>query len=365
MTGANDWQDIRNAVDRMDIDTAKSCLRLVLGRIRLLKEPFNQTALSEENISGLVELYDRPLTSGDSIVRWDPGAGCTHVHVVMGDSFAGGMKRALKELGWTDTHKMIVMSENYAIGPLRGLDSPEGRTKRNEWFRDHIAGAFGACPDAEEAYAGLLDRMNRIPENAAVILWASRSVREQTGLRHALHLLRAKPNPILAFDPCAICDRLAGRADDPAVCRRSGEITPARLKEALEKRFGKADGSAGPGNAGRLPKEDIARLSADWLSISARDGVLRIWRDGAVQEVPEDHFDRYLLETLDRIHPPAGDDGFVKCARLIGEAVGRSEQDIGDDYFEYRVRELVLQGVLDIRGVPLAGMRFYSVRRKR
>ncbi|MGN7384043.1 DUF3658 domain-containing protein [Paenibacillus sp. SAFN-117] len=43
---------------------------------------------------------------------------------------------------------------------------------------------------------------------------------------------------------------------------------------------------------------------------------------------------------------------FLKSARLIGEAIGYCEQDIGDSFFEYRLRELIYEGVLEIKGVP-------------
>lgn len=76
--------------------------------------------------------------------------------------------------------------------------------------------------------------------------------------------------------------------------------------------------------------------------------------------VPADYYDSYLL---DKLKPPAGDHGFVKAARLIGEAIGYCEQYVGDSYFEYRLRELIYNGTLEIKGLP-AAMRFYSVRRK-
>lgn len=91
--------------------------------------------------------------------------------------------------------------------------------------------------------------------------------------------------------------------------------------------------------------------------------MLRIWRDDAVVEVPADSYDQYLLEKLDLLQSRAGNDGFLRAARLIGEAIGHCDQTIGDDYFEYRLRTLIYDGVLEIKGVP-AAMRYYSVRRK-
>ncbi len=53
----------------------------------------------------------------------------------------------------------------------------------------------------------------------------------------------------------------------------------------------------------------------------------------------------------------------MKSARLIGEVIGYLDQYIGDEYFEYRVRHLIMNGVFEIEGIPKA-MWFYSVKLK-
>ena len=134
---------------------------------------------------------------------WDPHPACTHVHVVMGDSFGGSLKRVLKELGWAQHHKIITINDNYAIGPIGNLDSPEGRRMRSEWFRSHIADTiFEDDDERQEEYTAILNKLKQIPERAEIVVWASRSVQEQAGLRLAIHLLRRVPNPIRVFDPC-------------------------------------------------------------------------------------------------------------------------------------------------------------------
>jgi len=284
---------------------------------------------------------------------WDPDPGCTHVHIVVGESFAGSMKQALKGLGWAVKHKLITMKENYAIGPIGSLDSPEGRKMRSDWFQNNITEAFETYIHFEEEYNDTLYKLNQIPEQAEVIVWTSRSVREQIGMRHSLHLLRNKRNTIHVYDACAICEELYNRPDASIEYRHSGEIPPDKLREALMR----MDSSC------KLSAADIARLSKEWLAISEQGGILRIWQNDAVHEVLADYYDQYLLEKLDKLRPPTSDNEFLKSARLIGEAIGYCEQDIGDSFFEYRLRELIYEGVLEIKGVP-AGMRFYSIRRK-
>jgi len=343
---------IKEAINLLSDKTSKSYLTFILAQIQRLKE---QKAPPEDAIAELIRLYDHIMEYPDTKSIWDPHPACSHVHVVMGDSFAGSMKQTLKALGWEEAHKIITIRDNYAIGPIGNLDSPEGRKKRNDWFRLHIADTlFDDGEDLEEEYTATLNKLKQIPERAEIIVWASRSVREQTGMRLALYWLRHAPNPIRVGDACSASDALFHRTDASGTYRRSGEIPPDQLKQVLMK----SDSSR------ELSAADMEKGAAEWQAISEQGGVLRIWQNEAIREVPADYFDSFLLETLDQIRPAAGEQGFVKCARLIGEVLGRCEQDIDDSYLEYRVRELIYQGILEIRGIP-AGMRFYSVRRHR
>ncbi len=275
-----------------------------------------------------------------------------HVHMVVGHSFAGSLRLALAQMEGPDSHELIVLEEHYAVGPLGGLDSREGRTARSQWFSAHITDGGKAYDHFEEEYTILLAYISRIPPQAEVILWAGENASEQAGLRHALYLLRDKPNPVSIYNACAICEKQFNRPDAFIQYRHSGEIPPDKLRQALLA----VDGS------GRLTLEERSRLEQEWLDLSGQKGNLRIWERGAVTEVPEDYFDGYLLEKLDVLRVP-GDERFLKAARLLGEAIGYCEQNIPDYYFEYRLWELVNAGVLEIRDGP-AEIRYYNIRRR-
>ncbi|MGN7759898.1 DUF1835 domain-containing protein [Paenibacillus sp. 22594] len=300
-------------------------------------------------------MYDELMGQLGKVDYWDPGPDCTHVHVVVGDSFAGSMKQALKNLGWSDLHKLIILRDNYAIGPLGGLDSPEGRLSREKWFREHISHGLEryTVAEYEDEYAELLGMLKRIPQQAVIVLWISRSVREQTGIRHALYLLRGTVHRISLYDACEICEGLFNTPGASIIYRSSGEIPADKLREA----FLRMDSN------GLLDSSAVNHMQDQWIQIAEKNGVLRIWEDSGVVEVAADYYDNYLLEKLDSLRPPKEDQGFVKSARLVGEVLGYCDQHIGDSYFEYRIRQLINDGILEIKGIP-AAMRFYSIRRQ-
>lgn len=279
-------------------------------------------------------------------------ANCTQVHIVVGRSFAGSMKLALDQLEEPGSRGMVVLMEHYAVGPLGALETREGRAARSQWFSAHITDGCKEYDHFEEEYTFLIARIAQIPPRAEVILWAGDNASEQAGLRHALYLLRDKPNPVSVYNACAICEKLFNRPDASIQYRHSGEIPQDKLRQAL----------LAVNGSGRLTLEERGRLEQEWLDIAQQKGNLRIWEHGAVTEVPDHYFDGYLLEKLDGLRE-TGDERFLKAARLLGEALGYCEQNIPDYYFEYRLRELVNAGILEMQTEP-AAMRYYSVRRK-
>ncbi|WP_071394780.1 DUF3658 domain-containing protein [Bacillus tuaregi] len=73
--------------------------------------------------------------------------------------------------------------------------------------------------------------------------------------------------------------------------------------------------------------------------------------------------DDYIIQKAIKLHKQQKKKSFMKSARLIGEVIGYLDQYIGDEYFEYRVRHLIMNGVFEIEGIPKA-MWFYSVKLK-
>lgn len=354
-----DMLAIKKAVSTLRDEEVKQYLTGILAGIGELKEQHGQLERPldkhmAEPVAELIEQYSSLMSLPAQRAFWDPAPDSTHVHILCGDSFGGSMKQVLKEFGWTATHKLIILRENYAIGPLDQLDTPVGRKLRSDWFRQHIHEYFTVSDECEREYSELLDNLEQIPEQAKIIIWTSGNACEQTGLRLIAHLLGKRPNEIIVCDACEICEELFNRPDAYINYYHSGEIPSDKLREALLRID---EGS-------RLGAADIARLSQEWKEISRQSGALRIWQEDTLLEVPAEYYDSYLLEKLDSLQPPPGDDGFLKSARLVGEALGYCEQYVGDAYFEHRVRELIYSGVLEIKGVPTA-MRFYSIRRRK
>ena len=114
-------------------------------------------------------------------------------------------------------------------------------------------------------------------------------------------------------------------------------------------------------NAEPLSLEERRHMEQEWVDLAVQPGLLRLMKDGEIQSVPEDAIDEYIMQKARELTLTRQPGEFIKSARLVGEVLGHLEQAVGDAFIEYRVRQLIIQGRLEMEGKPHA-MRFYSVR---
>ncbi|MDI3410233.1 DUF3658 domain-containing protein [Bacillus sonorensis] len=72
-------------------------------------------------------------------------------------------------------------------------------------------------------------------------------------------------------------------------------------------------------------------------------------------------FDPLIIDKTRELQKNRSQKDFIVCPRVVGEVLGHLNEYIGDEFIEYRIRELIYKGVFEIKGVPKA-MRFYSIR---
>ncbi|MCY8401033.1 DUF3658 domain-containing protein [Bacillus haynesii] len=74
-------------------------------------------------------------------------------------------------------------------------------------------------------------------------------------------------------------------------------------------------------------------------------------------------YDSFIIGKLAQLQKNRSAKTFINCPRLVGEVIGHLEENIGDEYIEYRILELIRKGIFEMEGVP-TGMRYFSVRLK-
>ncbi len=340
--------EIRKAINRLSLQEAKQLITIVKLQLDLAERDTHE---KEDLYKNLKELFEKLLAPNHQISIWEPNDTAAKVHIAFGDSFAGSLKIAIKQLGIEDTNKMIIFHDQFSIGPLWRLHETAGRAYRAEWFRDRI-NHENDDDDFDTCYQTIIEQIDLIPAGASIVIWSGNNAHEQAGLRYAVYLLRNRRNHIFTFNAAEACERRFNTPDRLINYVHAGEIP----LEKLLKVFGEIE------NSGPLSFDTRKLLEEEWVSLANHHSVLRIWDGERILNVDENYYDSYLLKTIERLHTDRSNHDFIKAARVIGEALGHCDQYVGDSYFEYRLRQLIYNQSLEIKGVPRA-MRYYSVRR--
>lgn len=275
------------------------------------------------------------------------------VHILFGDSASGSLKRVLKEMELQDEEKVISFSDLFSIGPVWQLNDEVGLNQRYEWIKNHLILDDDYIDKYQHHFNTTTSMINAIPNDVPIIIWGGENSHEQTALRYVLYLLKDKDNDIFLVNTTKQYKNQFDVPDTDCYPLHTGEIIPEKLRLIYEKSR----------QVFPVSQEQRKKLEEEWQELSSTQEVLRIWGNNEIKNVDEAYYDDYIINKAKKLHKERKNNEFMKSARLIGEAIGDLDQYIGDEYFEYRVRSLIMKGVFEIEGVPKA-MRFYSVKLK-
>ncbi|MBP3038738.1 DUF1835 domain-containing protein [Bacillaceae bacterium Marseille-Q3522] len=263
-------------------------------------------------------------------------------HIVCSDSAAGSLRVALHY-----PKKVISFPVSLSIGPLGKLEDKAGQAYRNEWLYDHIN--FEGEFEYETLFTISLYEIADIPENIPIYIWYADNANEQTGIRFIFHLIKNKANDIYLIHVNNYVTSYNVPREKEEPLRYTSQLQASEIKKILEKCKGEMP----------VSKETRLQFQKEWEILSQTKGVLHIWENNKIRGVAEDYYDPLIINTLERMHKKQEKKDFIKTGKLIGEMLQQAD-DLDSSYLEYRVRQLVYDGILMLKGVPKS-MRHYRV----
>lgn len=272
------------------------------------------------------------------------------IHILFGASASGSLKFVLREMGLEKKERVISFWDTFSIGPVWQWHEQHGIQSRFEWMKKCISDEYDEFPDYQQRVEKTINQIHSIPEGVHITIWASDNAHEQTGLRYVVHLLKEKNVDISLINTTVEYVELFLVKKVKYTPLHSGEIPPEKLQIIYEQGRGKL-----------FTDHDKEDLEKEWISLAESQETLRIWRTGRIQSVPEDYYDEFIIKKAKVLHSKQRTRDFMKSARLIGEVLGHLDQYVGDEFLEYRLRELIDKGVFKVEG-SLEAMRYYSVK---
>ncbi|WP_430413743.1 DUF1835 domain-containing protein [Lederbergia citrea] len=244
----------------------------------------------------------------------------------------------------------MTFSDMFSIGPIWQLHERKGKQERFEWLKIRMNDEFD---EYKLRFEKTINEIKSIPEGVPITIWIADNAHEQTGLRYVMHLLKGKNNDINLINTTKVYGKLFNAKKYTILLHlHSGEIPPEKLHLIYE------NGWRPP-----LTQREREELEKEWLELANSRDTLRIWRNDRIAIVSEDYYDQYMINTAKKLYRHCNPDEFIMSARLIGEVLGHLDQYVGDQFLEYRLRQLIEKGVFDMEG-SLKAMRFYRIRLK-
>ncbi|MBN6187785.1 DUF1835 domain-containing protein [Aneurinibacillus sp. BA2021] len=273
------------------------------------------------------------------------------VHILFGDSPAGSLKVALKDLGVYKEENVITFWDMFSVGPVWRLHEETGKEARFDWMKNSVNNKCEDFYEYKQRFQNTINEIKSISESIPVTIWIAENSHEQTGLRYVLHLLKGKTNEIKVINTTKVFNEHFNRIDIKYVVLHTGEIPPEKLHVIYEQSE----------HNQFLLRHERERLEQEWLTLADSHEVLRIWRNGKIQSVSVDYYDQYIINMAKKLYCKRKPKDFIKSARLIGEVLGHLDQYVGDEFLEYRLRKLIEKGIFEVEG-SLKAMRYYSVK---
>ncbi|WP_347792299.1 DUF1835 domain-containing protein [Solibacillus sp. CAU 1738] len=297
--------------------------------------------LSQDELNGLIEEINRQIHSyrqSTTIQEKQQGA----IHIVMSESAAGSLR-----VGLPRPKTVIGVPDSLSIGPLWKLHEKIGQNFRNEWLFENI-NYEQEDGEMQQKFNNTLLQIEDISNDVPIYIWYGNNADEQIGLRFILYLLREKTNDIYLMNSTDLYEKYRKTNEKQAIFH-----TAQVDADFLELIFERID------NHKLLTAEECRQFRKEWEKLSETRDVLCSFDSDEILALPEDHYDSLILESIENLHNGQETKEFIKVGLIIGEIYQHQFIDIF--FLEYRIRHLIYNELLELKGIPRS-MRHYSVR---
>ncbi len=249
-------------------------------------------------------------------------------HIVF-DSGGAGLLSAAMDMDDALDGETIVIEDDYSVGPVRNLYTPDGRQERAAWWnviRDEDPAA--ATASADDAHLQVILQRMEEEEFDQIWIWVAPNIKDVSGYFWLVSQL----------------GKFAGRIyivslnNLPFINEKGNVFYPTVLSEIPAREFIKAKKLA------RLVTGAEFETDPDeWLKLSAENKNLRTLEGGKkIIAQPDDYFDRGLLNFLQ----PA----FQKITRAVQQFQLKSSEKANESFLVWRLKQLVDSGFAEQQG---------------
>ncbi|WP_126971439.1 DUF1835 domain-containing protein [Gynurincola endophyticus] len=236
---------------------------------------------------------------------------------------------------------IVVVKDDYAVGPLSQLYIGEGITARKEWWKEVVAGTD--IENAEEwsdyqTMANVVGRLRR-DENEVVWIWAAQNHHDVSGYFFTLHYMKEFQGRVFIL----YLNNL------PFINEKGLIFYPDWLSQIPPKEFLKAKKLNRP-----ITMSEFEIDPDEWIKICSEEKYIRILEGGKkLAQYDVDYYDEELIKFITK--------DYQKANRIIQQVFNKTKVKTGDIFLLWRLKEMVRSGKLEAQG-ELKNFKDFDVR---
>jgi Domain of unknown function (DUF1835)/Protein of unknown function len=268
------------------------------------------------------------------------------IHVVFQHADQAVLKQAL-EMDQSLAGDLIEIKDEFAVGPIENLDTEEGWTARQNWWRqllaaspygkDNLVGSF----DDRKTVAELKQRLDE-NEKEQLWIWMGQNQHDVCGYYWLIPQLKSYQGRVVVL----YLNNL------PFINEKGQIFYPTTLHEIQPKEFLKAK---------KLNRQvTLSEFEVDpdeWKRLTSENAPVRILEGGKkITSKDESFYDKDILTGLSN--------EWQKGNRAMNNILGKMKIKTGDVFLLWRMRHLATEEKLELNGDPSKGWKDFEVRLK-
>ncbi len=263
-------------------------------------------------------------------------------HIVFNESEVALMQEVMT-LDETLAGEVLLIRDDFAVGPLQQLDTEEGWQARLAWWSQlaqgspytEVAGSF----DDRLTLAALKEKLASNPEEELWI-WMGQNQHDVTGYYWLMPQLKEFQGRIMIL----YMNNL------PFINEKGHIFYPSWLSEIQPREFTKAKKLARP-----VTLSEFEIDPDEWRKLTEENALVRILEGGKKIAGKEENF--YDPEILKNI---TGE--WQKATRVLSNTLNRMKIKTGDIFIMWRMKQLITDGKIEVTGDPGKSWKDFDVK---
>lgn len=265
------------------------------------------------------------------------------IHIVHNTADVEVLTKAI-ELDETLAGEVIQVKDDFAVGPIKDLDTEEGWNARLDYWRSLLEGSpYGkegvGSFDDRETVKELKKKLDENPEEQ-VWIWMGQNQHDVTSYYWLMPQLREYQGRVMIL----YMNNL------PFINEKGQIFYPSWLHEIQPKEFMKAKKLARP-----ITLSEYEVDPDEWRKLMEENSPVRMLEGGKKIVGKDERF--YDSEILKNITPE-----WQKATRALNNTLHRMKIKTGDVFLMWRMKELIAAGKIEVMGDTAKGWKDFDVR---